>query len=255
VRRTQCPSGQARAGNYLGVPRSEERPGPGDRRSRRRGCRRSLRGRRGARGVAPPLCRSAQVLYDRGFVCTPEPFRKLRQPGIILGRRNSPPTQDASGSGRKEGQNYSSTRPRGFSPAGTRESSAAKNSLTPFSAGQAGVPATCRNRGGFRAEGDPGSAWIAGPTNVQEPWQRGETPIRWSPDCGADSLRPLRDVHGPAGGGEAWSMEGRERGARLLGTASADDRGRTGGIMRLNAPCRMRSDAAQNRVLHRRSRP
>ena len=196
-----------------------------------------------------------KVLYDRGYVCTPEPFRKLVNQGMILGETEFTAYQDASGQWvEKRGQNYfSDPAAVDSSPAGTRESSAAKNSSDPFFRPVKLSAGDVQKQGEvFVLKADPRVRVDSRAYKMSKSRGNVVNPDQVVADCGADSLRLYEMFMGPLEAVKPWSMEGvsgvrgfLDRFWRMI----VDDRAES---MRLNAAVQdAEPTPAQNRVLHK----
>ena len=160
-----------------------------------------------------------KVLFDRGYVSTPEPFQKLVNQGMILGEMEFTAYKKPNG----EFQKVSDWTPGIVTmPDGTSTPGTPGETLTPVR-----IPVDenqerrarryvldARHRRGSRQPGVQ---------DVEEPRQRGQS------RPGGERIRrrraaAVRDVHGPAGGREALEHGRRQRRARLPRPGVADDR-------------------------------
>ena len=142
-----------------------------------------------------------KVLFDRGHVSTPEPFRRLVNQGMILGEMEITGYQ----AGRRQlGQRRAGRLPRRrgqADPQSDRRAAARRSSA----AGRAGAKAG-RRLGAGRRTGSP--ARQPCPQDVEKPRQRGQSRTKWSAEYGADSLRLFEMFMGPLEATKPWSMEG-----------------------------------------------
>jgi leucyl-tRNA synthetase len=153
-----------------------------------------------------------KVLYDRGYVSTPEPFMKLVNQGMILGEMEFTGYQDASGrwiSAEKRGQNYSSAAARMEpSPEPAAPPPTTKNSSDPFFPVKLS-PSDVQKQGEvFVLKADPRVRVDSRAYKMSKSRGNVVNPDQVVADYGADSLRLYEMFMGPLEAVKPWSMEG-----------------------------------------------
>ena len=189
-----------------------------------------------------------KVLFDRGYVSTPEPFQKLVNQGMILGEMEFTGYQTADG--------------RWVSAAEVADDAdgkpVAEGDRRAGQGGQAAAPTQVEKQGeAFVLKADPTIRVDSRAYKMSK--SRGNVV---NPDEVVRRIRgrlaaAVRDVHGPAGGRQAVEHGRRQRRARLPGPRVADDRRRSG-RRRCNStrPCRTSSRRpSRTACCTRRSRP
>ena len=186
-----------------------------------------------------------KVLFDRGYVSTPEPFHKLVNQGMILGETEYTAYQQrragswvSSAEAAAEGENKPSAQDH-------RRAGWRRSSLEPEEVEKQGEGFVLESR-----SRDPRRR--AGLQDVERPAATWSIPTRWSSEYGADSLRLYEMFMGPLEAVKPWSMDGVSGVAGFLDRVwrmIIDDRAEE---VRLNAAvAEIEPTAEQNRVLHK----
>ncbi len=157
-----------------------------------------------------------KVLFDRGHVTTPEPFRRLINQGMILGEMEITGYQRADGS-------WASAELVVAGPDGKPivKSSGETAHVGP-PVGRASPQARRSARAGRRSGGP---ARQPCPQDVEKPGQRRQSG-RSGQAIRCRFAAAVRDVHGPVGSDQALEHGRRERRAWVFGSRLADDRRR-----------------------------
>ncbi len=158
-----------------------------------------------------------KVLFDRGHVSGPEPFRRLVNQGMILGE------MEFTGYRTPDGQWVSPANVARNAEGNLTDRESGQTVQEIIGAGRAGGEAgrfVCADRRSDGARREPCLQ------DVEEPRQRGESG-RDRTGIWGGCAAAVRDVHGAFGGHQAVEHAGRAGCPRVPGPRLADDRGRS----------------------------